>query len=375
MQEAGEDPDVDPDDFDSNSNVLKRKYETPAQEKLRAKVLALETQLNAQYQARDLSLDPDCNYSKQIAATKKDLLAQKQLLKNRVSGNVHQSKYREKIKSKLTAAASATGEDTSKAIGLRPRPGRPRIEESQENLLETLIEIAIHGSAAHERRQTDEIRSCRTLSDLQEKLKELNYDISRSATYLRLLPRNSRTEQGKRHVITVPVRLASATNDEHKSHPDGKFCTATIRSLESLASMLGPEQTAFISQDDKARVRMGLPAAKEQSPVLMHVEYRMKLPDHDWVIAEKHKLIPSVIAGIVIKPNGQGKPEAVSYSGPTYIAIRSGKHSSSTAATHAFDFQKLVDLDSFKEILRTEDGLVKPILIITADGGPDENPR
>jgi hypothetical protein len=35
----------------------------------------------------------------------------------------------------------------------------------------------------------------------------------------------------------------------------------------------------------------------------MHVEYRVTLPDHDWVIAGKHKLTPSVYAGIDIKEN------------------------------------------------------------------------
>ena len=66
----------------------------------------------------------------------------------------------------------------------------------------------------------------------------------------------------------------------------------------------------------------------------------------------------------------------MSYSGLTYIAIRSGKHSSSTALSHAFDFQKLLDLKEFAEITRCGlDQLVKPIVIFTVDGGPDENPR
>ncbi len=54
----------------------------------------------------------------------------------------------------------------------------------------------------------------------------------------------------------------------------------------------------FLSQDDKARVPLGLPAVHKQAAVLMHVQYRIQLPDHDWVIAETHKLIPSVYAGI-----------------------------------------------------------------------------
>lgn len=81
-----------------------------------------------------------------------------------------------------------------------------------------------------------------------------------------------------------------------------------------------------------------------------------------------------------------GRPEAVTYSGPTYIAIRSGKHSSSTVTTHATDLDRLLRLDSFKEltkIKKTTDQIsidhsedeVKPVLIITVDGGPDENPR
>lgn len=89
---------------------------------------------------------------------------------------------------------------------------------------------------------------------------------------------------------------------------------------------------------------------------------------------ERHKLIPSVYAGIVIKQNGKREPDAVSYSGPTYISIRSGEHSSSTAASHAHDFSRLLELKEFDNILKynTE---VRPVLIFSVDGGPDENPR
>lgn len=53
----------------------------------------------------------------------------------------------------------------------------------------------------------------------------------------------------------------------------------------------------------------------------MHMEYRIRLPDHDWVVAEKHKLILSVYAGMKIYKQGMGQPAAVTYSGPTYIAV------------------------------------------------------
>ena len=95
----------------------------------------------------------------------------------------------------------------------------------------------------------------------------------------------------------------------------------------------------------------------------MNMEYRVKLTDHDFVVAKSHKLIPSVFAGLDIAPNKlQG---AVSSSGPTYIGVRSGKHDSSIAATHAADLRYLYnDVESFKNILHRADGTVKPILIL-----------
>jgi hypothetical protein len=49
--------------------------------------------------------------------------------------------------------------------------GRPRIETGQEGLLETIINIANNGGAAEEYRHS-EIRTCKTLDDLNECLKE-----------------------------------------------------------------------------------------------------------------------------------------------------------------------------------------------------------
>lgn len=107
----------------------------------------------------------------------------------------------------------------------------------------------------------------------------------------------------------------------------------------------------------------------------MHMQYRITLPDHDWVKAERHKLIPSVYAGIEIKENGFGNPDAVSYSGPTIIRIRSGKHDSSSAASHADDFEYVITSEIFASLAKTPKGGVKPVVVISTDGGPDENPR
>ena len=103
--------------------------------------------------------------------------------------------------------------------------------------------------------------------------------------------------------------------------------------------------------------------------------YEVRLPDHDFVKATKHKLTPSVYAGCEIRSVTAKKDPELSYSGPTYISIRSGKHESSTAYTHGYDFVHVMQMPEFDSLLKNSEGKVKPIGMLFVDGGPDENPR
>ncbi|KAF2881501.1 hypothetical protein ILUMI_24679 [Ignelater luminosus] len=69
------------------------------------------------------------------------------------------------------------------------------------------------------------------------------------------------------------------------------------------------------------------------------------------------------------------RTEAVTYSRPTYVAGRSVKHSSSIALSHAVNFNRLATLDTFKEIMRNKEGCLKPVILVSSDGGPDESLR
>jgi hypothetical protein len=106
--------------------------------------------------------------------------------------------------------------------------GRPTLDQSQPELLSTIVDIATHGCAADERRRTESLRSVKTLDELTEALTTCGYNISRSGVYWRLLPRRSDTQEGKRHASTVPVRLTRAQTESHKIHIDGKFAMTTI---------------------------------------------------------------------------------------------------------------------------------------------------
>ncbi|XP_065639521.1 uncharacterized protein LOC136072280 [Hydra vulgaris] len=251
--------------------------------------------------------------------------------------------------------------------------GRP-LACDQGSLIKTIVDIALKGSASNDRRRTEIVRTVKTLDDLVEELKNHGYNFFRSGVYLRLLSSRSLSTEGKRHAKTAPVTLIRAQNSEHKYHADTKFAKSSISALEELTAVLGPKEVTFLSQDDKARVPIGLTAANKQAPITMHMEYKVTLADHDFVIAPQHKLIPSVIAAIEIKKDCMEK-QAVTYSGPTYIAIRSAKHDSSTALSHLEDINRINHLLAFESSLFTEDGVSKQAMVITVDGGPDENPR
>jgi len=305
------------------NSILDLDMKKPAQELLKKKIGLISADLCGLYERRNLEMLTSQQFKemRSLEEQKKKLQSHLQI---RIRDQSRQKKRRHIARRKIKALMSAVNPDNENFIKIHSSSGRPRIESDQPLLLQAICDIAIHGSGAHERRRCDVLRSVRTLDQLLAEIQKQGFQISRSGLYLRLVPRNHLTTEGKRHVNTVPVKLIGAQNDKHESHIDGEFCTSTIRNLEELASLLGPKEVFFLSQDDKAKVAIGVTAAKKQSPMLMHLEYKVTLPDHDFVVASRHKLIPSVYAGIVIKPNGLGKPEAVTYSGPTYIAIRSG---------------------------------------------------
>ena len=71
----------------------------------------------------------------------------------------------------------------------REQAGKPRIEEDFPQLHSTILDIVDANSAAHDRRREPILRTTRTTSDLTDELNNHGITISRSATYLRLIPR------------------------------------------------------------------------------------------------------------------------------------------------------------------------------------------
>lgn len=102
-------------------------------------------------------------------------------------------------------------------------------------------EIAVFGDAADDRRHTETIRYWTTLYHSQAEMFKYGYSISTSALYLKLLHRLVNSNEGKRQILTVPVKLCKPDSILHLKNKDGIFCTVTTTNLDFLASILVPD--------------------------------------------------------------------------------------------------------------------------------------
>ena len=180
MEEAVDDPGV-------KSTTLKVTYATSAQDDLKECISLLEAELDVVIRRRD-SISSDAKDQAQISKLRKDIDSKKKELHKKQLHSLHSKKHRESQKSKLVIVC-IQNPDVAKVLTLRKEPGRPRLEESQPELLKTIVELAMFGASAEERRCCEIMRICRTLSDLHTRLLELDFNISRSGIHIRLLPR------------------------------------------------------------------------------------------------------------------------------------------------------------------------------------------
>ena len=248
-------------------------------------------------------------------------------------------------------------------------------------MIEVICRIVIRGSAAHKRRRNEMVRTVKSLDQLTETLNHEGFDLKRSTIYLHLLPKNSRTIEGKRHIRTAPVKLYKSENSKRSamclcafSYVSTKFAISSIRALEQIAASLGPEVT-FYSMNDKAKVQIGITATKKQTSLFMHLEYQVTLPDCGFVVGSKHKLIHSVTGGVKVVKSKDLTNDDASYYGPTYIAIRRSKHSGSSVFHHLREMNRVCSLPEFTESFQNQLSREKKVVIVTVDRSLHESPR
>lgn len=96
--------------------------------------------------------------------------------------------------------------------------------------------------------------------------------------------------------------------------------------VKQFIGTLGAVFAFGLACDDKSRAPLGITACVRQRYIVMSMEenYMLKLPDHQFVVAERHKLIPSVYAILSITNGKFFDASAVQNKGPTMGFLRSG---------------------------------------------------
>ena len=355
------------------TNPLRHHKETPAQDKLKEDIAKVEKVITNLTESRNLGFNEGS--AAEITKHIKEAKRKKEDLERTLRRKLTDQKATNKFRAKKREGESLIKEnypELAAALKIRDNVGRgrPRIECDQPNILSDILQIATIGAACGDKRREDMYRTAKTLDDLHGHITSLGYRVSRSGLYLRLEPRNQNTSQGKKHVQTLPVKLVRPQNNLRKGHSDRMFAAESFKAVDKIAEFIGPEACLYSSQDDKSSVPLGVIAAKKQSTILMSVRARVRLPDHDFKVGSKHLLVPSVIAICQIDPK-----TGVTYTGNTYIAVRSAKHNGSTAFSHAEDLARFCELQPSLFKLPGSVNEFKPVIVKGVDGGPDENPR
>lgn len=193
----------------TSSSIPQSVRATPAQDKLKTQISLLQMECDLVVRRRD-SLGAIESETRDVTKLRRQIDKCKTELRRKEQHMRHSQSHRLSMKSKIKLACNQSP-IVANLLKARSAPGRPRLEEQQTELLITIVDLAMFGASAEERRR----------SDLHEKLKEHGFQISKSGTYLRLLPRNYTTLEGKRHVVTVPVKLSHDVVAEYVE-PDDK---------------------------------------------------------------------------------------------------------------------------------------------------------
>jgi len=125
--------------------------------------------------------------------------------------------------------------------------------------------------------------------------------------------------------------------------------------------------SVIISQDDKAKVPLGILAVRRTFQIIQSFQEPVTLPDHDFSISAQQKLIPSIY--LLINPSDTNDTFR---NGQLSIFVRPQYQVGTSSETHMNDLNSLTQDSRFDGILKV-DGQIKPIWILLVDGGPDEN--
>ncbi len=141
----------------------------------------------------------------------------------------------------------------------------------------------------------------RIVENLRKNLEE-KYNIYMARTTLKnyLLPRQSNSIAAKAHHHPAWVAVSRVSHTDTRKHSDRHYCLASVKYVRQFASMFA-DISVIISQDNKAKVGLGVPAVGRIFQTLQSINEPVSVANHDFPIGCRQKLIPSIY--LIIKPN------------------------------------------------------------------------
>lgn len=126
---------------------------TPAQDVLKNKLSMLQADLSSTVVRRD-SVCADGSEQERIQKLRKEIVSCEKELKQKEKHALYAKKSRDKVKASNERLRLQNPEN-SKELTSRSGPGRKRLEFVQDSLLETIVDIAMFGASAEERRRCE----------------------------------------------------------------------------------------------------------------------------------------------------------------------------------------------------------------------------
>ena len=92
----------------------------------------------------------------------------------------------------------------------------------------------------------------------------------------------------------MPVELLRPEVSLRKKNLGRMYPKSFTNDMLLVRKLFDPQAVLFISYDDKDKATLVLAAATLQAPILVNLEYKLGLPDHNFVVGARHNLISSV---------------------------------------------------------------------------------
>ena len=146
----------------------------------------------------------------------------------------------------------------------------------------------------------------------------------------------------------------------HHEHVDGHYAAAIFRYMRELA-VLKKHCCTLVSVDDKHNVKVGEPAYPVSAldrgkQVIVGQGQPVQVSDHDFT---KAKFTPSV----VLVHNIPDSIEQSFYQGSVFVTLKDSVFQASSPLRHAAELSRILQ--------QKVNFVLKPILLVYSDGGPD----